>query len=307
MGTSFDAKLVNIYRNKKEPFDEIEVNWINKESLTDISDGRDEDYELIRELEIPFTQDGFHRAVEFDSEEINLLVECDYCNTSYQIPWRIRQRRASRYLTYFNGKTGRQSVNKEMIDLYKDHCPSCKNEKKRETSMIRSGYWHPSYNPRHKDIMKKVFIEHNKVPTSRGQRYLAKLLKADLNTPIGYYFADMVLDNKIIIEYDGGGHNYSVLIGAKTQKQFDEEEKIRNEFMFAKGYKILRVISPSEYFPENENKLMGIICSALSDLYLTDAKELHINFDSRVNDPVYGKLKPIKNILESSEWGEDIL
>lgn len=307
VGTSMDAKAIHVYRNKEEPFNYIEVDFVSKEDLMHHVDEFYDDYEFVEERVLSCVNDNWHQAMDFNSENIGLLIECDYCGKHFTSIWSSRRSKATRYLGYFNGKTGSSKINDELIDLYKDNCKKCSNNKKRETSMIRSGYWHPSHNPAHKDTMKDVFIKYNMVPTSRGQRYIAKLLGAELNIPIGYYFADIVLDDKIIIEYDGGGHNLSVLRGNVTQKQFDEAEAVRSSYMFSKGYKILRISSPSEYFPEDEQYFKSLICESIADLYISSEEELYIEFSSKVNDRVHGKLKPIKSILGSSEWGADIL
>lgn len=310
IGNSYDADPFHIYKQREEPYCTVAVNWINKESLDDyLEEWEDvEDYILIDgNKNIPYTNDEWHNGLSFSSQEVNLLVECDYCEDKFQLTWGNRRRKAVEYLGNFYKKDKSLKSKNKNIDLYKDHCSECESNKRQETTMIKHGYFHPSHTPEHKEKTLKAFRKHNMVATSRGQRYLAKMFDAELNVIVCGYFADMILDNKVVIEYDGGGHNLSVLTGDRSQKEFDEREKIRSQTLFDEGYKLLRFISPSELFPEDEEYTKRIICEAIAEMYLEDKQEVHITMNSRVNDEVHGKLLPIKTILEKSKWGEELL
>lgn len=310
LGNSKDTHLYEVYRNRHEPFNYIEIDVLNKESMFDIIEEYEEHtYEKIENRLTNYVDDGWHEGIDFISENINLLVECDFCEELFEISYNDRRVKASLYLKYFNTEklsTGRV-FNEEMLDLYKDNCERCMNSKKRESYMINNGYWHPSQCEINKEKVRNSLKYADGIKTSRGQRYIAKLMGANLNILVGYYFADMVLEDNIIIEYDGGGHNLNVLMGQKTQEQFDEDESRRNSYMFSKGYKILRVISKSELFPIDEKYFKELLCESIAQLILSEESQLTITFNTRVDDEVHGRLKPVKAILENSEWGEDIL
>lgn len=93
-------------------------------------------------------------------------------------------------------------------------------------------------------------------PCSRQQKYLANLVNGKINAVISGYWADIVLENeKIDLEYDGGGHNLNVIRKQCTQKEFDVKEKIREESICEKGYKIIRIISKRDNLPSDETIL----------------------------------------------------
>lgn len=306
IGTSADSKIVNVFRDKEYPCDEIEIDWLNKDSLSDMTNENDEDYYMVGERFFNCVDNGWTTNRNYNSEEVELLIECDYCGKHFTLSVRKRKQKSSKFLRYFNGKTGSQKINNEMIDLYKDNCSDCENLKRKETSMIRNGYWHPSHTLEHRERVAKSFKKHNLVKTSRGQRYISKLFDGELNVLIGHYFVDILLNDNIVIEYDGGGHNLRVLKGDLTQEEFDKRERIRSNFLFSKGYKLIRFISKSEYFPV-EKKTKEIIRDGITELLLTDKKEIHIKIGDKANSEKYGKLRPIKKILEESEWGEELL
>lgn len=90
---------------------------------------------------------------------------------------------------------------------------------------------------------------------SKTQMKLCELYGGKLNKNIGRYFGDIVFeDKKIVIEYDGGGHDLAVKTGRLSQKEFDEKELKRQECFINNGYKIGRIVdkhgkklSDSEY------------------------------------------------------------
>lgn len=47
----------------------------------------------------------------------------------------------------------------------------------------------------------------------------------------------MIIDNNIICEYDGSGHNLSVKMEKLTQQEFDEKEYKRTSILLSKGFK----------------------------------------------------------------------
>jgi len=78
--------------------------------------------------------------------------------------------------------------------------------------------------------------------TSKEQERLSKLFSGKLNYPIGKYNADILLDNKIILEYDGDGHNILVKYKFYTEDDFVNYEKQRTDYFINKGYRIIRFI-----------------------------------------------------------------
>lgn len=96
------------------------------------------------------------------------------------------------------------------------------------------------------------------VHTSNTQRLLNKIIAGQLNYMIYPYFADILLDNNIIVEYDGSGHNLKVKRKIITQREFDIKEKDRERFFLSKNMKIIRLISSTDILP-NDNTILNIM------------------------------------------------
>lgn len=105
----------------------------------------------------------------------------------------------------------------------------------------------------------KGMRRYNGIVASRPQRYLAQLLKGEINRKIGSIFADIYLDDhNVVVEYDGGGHWMSVELGKKDRNTFQEEEYARDRFLINSGYKVIRIASESDYLPSDEDILKSI-------------------------------------------------
>lgn len=106
------------------------------------------------------------------------------------------------------------------------------------------------------DFREKVMVtsyKNGNIPTSSQQIYLRNLYNGKLNYPIKKYPIDVCLINeKIAIEYDGGGHNLAVKMGYETQEEFNKKEIIRNNIIKREGYKQIRITSSRDYLPSDE-------------------------------------------------------
>lgn len=122
-------------------------------------------------------------------------------------------------------------------------------------------------------------------PCSRQQKYLANLVNGKINAVVAGYWADIVLENeKIDVEYDGGGHNLCVMRKQCTQEEFDAKEKIREESICKKGYKIIRIISKQDNLPSDE-----IILNLIEGFKNSDFQVVRIDIDEGTIDRDYNE------------------
>lgn len=131
-------------------------------------------------------------------------------------------------------------------------------------------------------INPKIFCKTNDIPytpvASSQQKHIAKLLNGDLNYRISNYFLDIYLKKEnICIEYDGSGHNLSILFGSKTEEEFIEDEKVRENDIISHGIKIIRLISKKDKLP-NDTEMLEII-DECKDKLLTN-NIVRYSFDS---------------------------
>lgn len=101
---------------------------------------------------------------------------------------------------------------------------------------------------------------------SSPQSHIAKILNGELNYRLGKYFLDIfIADKNICIEYDGSGHDLSVLMGVKSKEEFKEEEQAREDFILNNGTKIIRLISKTDNLPKDD-LLINIINKCVRDV-----------------------------------------
>lgn len=237
-----------------------------------------------------------------------VVVQCDVCGTIKQIP----------YCTYINS-----------IQLGGYYCCShCNHIKQSQTMLSRYGVKFPCQYPefREKQMLSciekygvpytmqslevrekanKTLCENGNQKISKQQLWLHKLYGGVLNYPISRYSADICfLEEKIVLEYDGGGHNLCVVTGRETIEEFNRKELIRDKVVKNEGYKIIRIISLKDFLPSDQ-----ILLRMLSDAKQYFSKYpnhswIEFNIDSTTirnaenKDGItynYGKLRKIKD------------
>jgi len=98
----------------------------------------------------------------------------------------------------------------------------------------------------------------NGVMVSKLQIAIADYLKGSLNVIVSNFYVDILLENKTVIEYNGGGHRLKVQYGLMTNEAFEKKEEERIELLNKMGYKVF-VINNSKNikvrFGELRNKI----------------------------------------------------
>ena len=109
-------------------------------------------------------------------------------------------------------------------------------------------YTNPSQVPEIREKQIKSRSENGSCALSSQQKHLHNLLGGELNYPFKYYFLDIAFPNeKIYIEYNGGGHNLSVkAYHTLTQDEFDEREMQRYFIMKTHNWKLIKLIAPRD-------------------------------------------------------------
>lgn len=180
-------------------------------------------------------------------------------------------------------------------------------EKITQTYISHYGVDHPNKLPEVRAKANETLCKNGTVPTSKQQIYLHGLYGGELNYPISCYAIDICFpEERIAIEYDGGGHDLKVVFGTLTQEEFDQKEVIRNVAIKKEGYKQMKIISSKDFLPSDK-----ILLQMLEDAkeYFNTTSHSWINFDidnsimiNAENKDIggiaydYGKLRTIKEI-----------
>jgi len=120
------------------------------------------------------------------------------------------------------------------------------------------------------DKRRITLYENGTAPCSAQQRYLHNLYGGELNFPISRCSLDIAFpDDKIYIEYNGGGHNLQVQFGHMSNEEFIKYENNRFLFLKSQGYKCI-------YIQTNKDKLPSD--NILSDMFVIAKDELIYNY-----------------------------
>lgn len=173
-----------------------------------------------------------------------VVRECDYCGEL------IQRKKVGNYSRMYSEIYVDEDSEYPCTD---DCCMKCSGEKKKMIFFLKHG---TTQNLN----MFKTKEKNGKVPSSRPQIYLSKLLDARHNVyirNIGYL--DMVIeDRKVVIEYDGSGHFAGIHYGRYTYEEKIEQDKERDEQVKNLGYRIIRIDSKSDYLPSDTEILSEI-------------------------------------------------
>ena len=142
------------------------------------------------------------------------------------------------------------------MERYGVDCPS-KNEevkqKTRNTNLKRYGVPNTMQSPEVRAKANETLCKNGTQKTSSQQIYLHNLYGGEINYQISYYATDICFpEEKLVIEYDGGGHDLRVTLGRLTQEEFSQKEIIRNSVIKKEGYKQMRIISTNDLLPSDQ-------------------------------------------------------
>lgn len=100
----------------------------------------------------------------------------------------------------------------------------------------------------------------NNIPTSRPQKYLCDIVNGELNYHVLPYTLDIAfIDEKIYIEYNGGGHKLDILLHGISEEKFNEREIHRIKYLFNFGWKGIIIISHNDYWFYRKNRNNNIL------------------------------------------------
>lgn len=125
-------------------------------------------------------------------------------------------------------------------------------EKTRMTNIKKYGVPYTQQSPEIRAKANETLCKNGTQKTSKQQLYLHSLYGGEINFPISYYATDICFpEEKLVIEYDGGGHALRVALGRLTQEEFDQKEIIRNNILKREGYKRINIVSKSDKLPSD--------------------------------------------------------
>lgn len=184
--------------------------------------------------------------------------------SSEQIKEKIVETNRVKYgVDYFTQTDEFKEKSKETsLEKYGVENPSQSEEFKkraRETNLKKYGVPVATQNAEVQKKIRKTLFENNSAPSSFQQKYLHSLLGGVMNYPVSSFSIDIAFpQEKIAIEYDGGGHWLSVSHGNITMEEFNKKELKRNYFLYRRGWRIIRIISRKDFLP-TESEIITLV------------------------------------------------
>ena len=109
----------------------------------------------------------------------------------------------------------------------------------------------------------KIYYKYKGIPCSQNQLHLHELLGGELNGFISYYPVDLLFsEDKIYLEYNGTGHNLSVKMKKKTEKQQKQDENKRYFYLKNQGYKQILFVSLTKRKLPSDEIILSLISQA---------------------------------------------
>lgn len=185
-----------------------------------------------------------------------------YGDTSYrrtdECKEKIRKTNMERYGVEFvsQAESVKEKCKQTNLERYGFIC-SFQNEevkrKSRENCLKKYGVEYTLQLPEVREKITNTLYKNSSQKASTQQRYLHKLYGGVLNYPIKYFSADICFpDEKLIIEYDGGGHLLNVETGRETPEEHEQKEIVRNNILKRAGYKQIHIISYTDKLPSDK-------------------------------------------------------
>lgn len=178
-------------------------------------------------------------------------------------------------------------------------------DKASNTCLDRYGVRNPSQSTQIRESTSNTLYENGTQMTSKQQLYLNNLYDGELNYPIKQYNADIcLLNERVIVEYDGGGHMLNVATGRETLDEYNRKTIIRDKTVKQAGYKQIRIISSKDYLP-SDKILLQMLDQAKEYFNTTNHTWIEYNIDSSTvrnaenKEGVYykyGELRKIKKV-----------
>lgn len=211
-----------------------------------------------------------------NGSHVRLLVCCENCNNKKEVVYKNYTTALDKTGHYYCRScantiflTGKPKVNRtnwEGVGRKKGYVRSEETKKKFIATMEeRYGVKNPAQSKEFLEKAAKTYHKNSSKECSKQQFYIYSLYNIDnsakLNYPISYFNADICFTNeKLVCEYDGGGHLLSVITGKITKEEHFKKELVRYSIIKREGYKQMRIISTKDFLPSDQ-----ILLQMLSD------------------------------------------
>ncbi|NRG29170.1 hypothetical protein HRF69_18835 [Bacillus circulans] len=222
---------------------------------------------------------------------------------------KMKQTNINRYGTeyYFQTKEFKEKYTNTMQEKYGvDNSFQAEEvkEKTKQTMLKKFGVEHNMQNPSIRQKAVESMYQRGSTPTSKPQIYLHEIFGGELNYPFERYNLDIAFpEDKIAIEYDGGGHDLKVKLGGISKEAFKRRDIIRKTYLKKAGWNVVTIVSMYDNLPSKR-----VLLKMLSDakfMFSTGRSWVEFNIDNNTisyrncnSEYQFEELSKFKNILK---------
>lgn len=205
---------------------------------------------------------------------------CEYPSQNEEIKNKAKQTNMKLYgcENVLNSEYIKDKIRKTMLDKYgvENAMYSLEiKEKLEQANLKKYGYKNTLQVPEIRHKQRVTMYKNKTVPSSTQQNYLCDLYQGKLNYPCGHLSLDIALDN-IDIEYNGSGHDLSVVLDDGDYNKFIKKEMNRSYYIKNQGYKQMIIISKKDRLPSDDILLYML---DISKKYFQETNHTWIKFD----------------------------
>lgn len=182
-----------------------------------------------------------------------------------------------------------ESVKQKAVNTFMEKYGVCNpfqvpefKEKAKHTYQKKYGVDHANKSPEVREKQVQSLYKNSSQKCSKQQFHIYNLYNTDgtaeLNYPISYYNVDICFPaERLVVEYDGGGHNLNVITGRITEAEFRRREIARDRTLKKEGYHLMRIISADDKLP-SDNILLQML-EHTKEYFATYPEHSWVEFD----------------------------
>lgn len=148
--------------------------------------------------------------------------------------------------------------------------------KRKKTCLKRYGVDSYSKTKEAREKARNNLMKQGCLQSSRGQENICNLVGGVLNYPFHGFFLDVLYEDWLDIEYNGGGHDLPVKLNQMSKKDFIQREKNRSAAILSKGLKQLIIVCKDDKLPE-EKELSNILFELIEQLRKDDLRKIVVD------------------------------
>lgn len=179
---------------------------------------------------------------------------------------------------YFSSEDFRNKSVATCIEKYgkENSCTEEANLKRKKTCLKRYGVDSYSKTKEAREKARNNLMKQGCLQSSHGQENICNLVGGVLNYPFHGFFLDVLYEDWLDIEYNGGGHDLPVKLNQMSEKEFIQREKNRSAAILSKGLKQLIIVCKDDKLPE-EKELSNILFELIEQLRKDDSRKIVVD------------------------------